>query len=311
MSFKLFTVFTPTHNRAHLLKRLYHSLLKQTEKDFKWLVIDDGSCDDTKEVITGFINEGIIDIEYHFIEKGFLYKAMKKSAELAESKYIIRIDDDDELTENCLEVFKSEWDKIESEGIDDIGEIRALSILDDGMICGNYQPQIGQSPIDTNYIERHLNNKARLENIACRKVSIWKQLFYDDDKWLFEKVNFVLDTIYWYRLSRLCRSRYIFVGLRIYHETMGSLVKTFNKLTIQNLYNIVFSNYILLNDNTDLFWKNPLYFIKILYKYAIYGFRLNLDYCKLFKTLKSNWLRILFVLFTPIFYMKSRNIKLS
>ena len=48
---ELVTIFTPTYNRAHLLPRLYDSLKKQTKKDFVWLVVDDGSVDDTQKLI--------------------------------------------------------------------------------------------------------------------------------------------------------------------------------------------------------------------------------------------------------------------
>ena len=50
----LITVFTPTYNRAHLLPRLYESLYKQTFKDFEWLIVDDGSTDETREVVENF-----------------------------------------------------------------------------------------------------------------------------------------------------------------------------------------------------------------------------------------------------------------
>ena len=50
----LITVFTPTYNRAHLLPRLYESLCKQTFKDFEWVIVDDGSTDETRKVIENF-----------------------------------------------------------------------------------------------------------------------------------------------------------------------------------------------------------------------------------------------------------------
>ena len=55
---KTLTVFTPTYNRAHTLPRLYQSLCSQTSQDFDWLVIDDGSTDETKELIGGFSDLG-------------------------------------------------------------------------------------------------------------------------------------------------------------------------------------------------------------------------------------------------------------
>ena len=61
---KTLTVFTPAYNRAHTIGRTYKSLCQQTCKDFKWLVVDDGSTDNTKELIKGWIAEGIIEIDY-------------------------------------------------------------------------------------------------------------------------------------------------------------------------------------------------------------------------------------------------------
>jgi glycosyltransferase involved in cell wall biosynthesis len=60
----LLTVFTPTYNRAKLLKRLYDSLCVQTFADFEWLIVDDGSADNTEEIVNGFIAENKIDIRY-------------------------------------------------------------------------------------------------------------------------------------------------------------------------------------------------------------------------------------------------------
>ena len=69
---KTLTVFTPTYNRAHTLTRTYHSLCRQTSKDFEWLIIDDGSTDNTHELIQEFIDEDIIPIRYIYKENGGL-----------------------------------------------------------------------------------------------------------------------------------------------------------------------------------------------------------------------------------------------
>ena len=70
---KTLTIFTPTYNRVHTLTRTYDSLCRQTCKDFEWLVIDDGSTDNTYELIRGFIEEAIIPIRYIYKENGGLF----------------------------------------------------------------------------------------------------------------------------------------------------------------------------------------------------------------------------------------------
>lgn len=308
----LFTVFTPTHNRAHLIHTLYESLKRQTFKDFVWLVVDDGSHDNTKEVIENFQKENILDIKYHFIPNGFLYLAEKYSASVIDSEYIIRVDDDDELTDNCLEIFKCEFGKIEKEGITDIGEIRALSILDDGTIAGNYQPTLNQAPIDTTYIERHLNTTTQLENIECRKVEIWKQLFSEDDhkKWLFEKINHISDSLFWCRLSKLCRTRYIFIALRKYHNTQVSLTHNLPKRTKQNVYNTVFSRYMYLNEMQDYYIKYPRHFFKILCSYAIFGFALRLNFFDMLYAIENTMCKVFFVVISPLCWLYSFKYKI-
>ena len=62
---KFITVFTPTYNRAGLLHRVYDSLIRQTNQQFKWLIIDDGSTDGTREVVDRFIQDGKVEISYH------------------------------------------------------------------------------------------------------------------------------------------------------------------------------------------------------------------------------------------------------
>ena len=58
------TIITPTYNRADLLPRLYESLVRQTDKDFEWLVVDDGSTDKTEELIQQYCQTGAVGITY-------------------------------------------------------------------------------------------------------------------------------------------------------------------------------------------------------------------------------------------------------
>ena len=60
----MITVFTPTFNRAYALPKLYESLCYQTSNQFEWVIVDDGSTDNTKEIVSNWINEGKIDIRY-------------------------------------------------------------------------------------------------------------------------------------------------------------------------------------------------------------------------------------------------------
>ncbi|MBR6485619.1 MAG: glycosyltransferase family 2 protein [Lachnospiraceae bacterium] len=97
------TVFTPTYNRAHLLKRAYESLKNQTVKDFNWLIVDDGSTDDTKAVVDGFISEGIIPVEYHYVENGGKMRAHNRGVEHCKTEWFLCLDSDDMLVKDAVE----------------------------------------------------------------------------------------------------------------------------------------------------------------------------------------------------------------
>lgn len=99
-----FTVFTPTYNRAYILHKLYESLLKQTKKDFEWLIVDDGSTDNTESLVQKWIKESTLNIRYYKQENQGKHIAINKALELTKGEYLITVDSDDYIEDNCIEV---------------------------------------------------------------------------------------------------------------------------------------------------------------------------------------------------------------
>jgi len=102
---KSLTIFTPTFNRAYILPELYNDLLNQTNKDFTWLVIDDGSHDNTEELAQKWKKDSKINIEFFKQANGGKYTAINKSLELCSTGYYAIIDSDDRVTKNFVQVF--------------------------------------------------------------------------------------------------------------------------------------------------------------------------------------------------------------
>jgi glycosyltransferase involved in cell wall biosynthesis len=103
---KSITVFTPTYNRAYCLHQVYDSLCRQTSKDFKWLLIDDGSTDHTKQLIETWINLGEIEIQYHNKTNGGMHTGHNAAYKLIETPFNVCIDSDDFLTDNAIEIIQ-------------------------------------------------------------------------------------------------------------------------------------------------------------------------------------------------------------
>ena len=115
MDKRTITVFTPTYNRAHTLWRTYESLCRQTCKDFEWLVIDDGSTDNTEELVRGWIAENRIPIRYIHKKNGGLYTGYNAAFLNIETELSVCVDSDDFMPDNAIQLILDYWHKNGSE----------------------------------------------------------------------------------------------------------------------------------------------------------------------------------------------------
>ena len=104
------TVFTPTYNRAYIINNLYQSLKRQTYQDFEWVVIDDGSTDETESLFSRFQNDDKkFNIKYKKVENAGKHRAINKGLSMAEGELFYIVDSDDYLTDDALEtIMKTE-----------------------------------------------------------------------------------------------------------------------------------------------------------------------------------------------------------
>lgn len=106
---KLLTIFTPTYNRANTLVRLYDSLLAQTSDDFIWLIVDDGSTDNTEEIVKSWIVDNIIKIQYFKQSNQGKSMAHNKGVDLTKTELFVCVDSDDYLDVNAVEDIILKW----------------------------------------------------------------------------------------------------------------------------------------------------------------------------------------------------------
>ena len=98
------TVCTPTYNRAYILGDLYHSLQRQTCMDFEWLIVDDGSADDTKALVASWQGEeNPFPIRYVYQENGGKCRAINRGLKEADGRLFFTVDSDDYLTDDAIE----------------------------------------------------------------------------------------------------------------------------------------------------------------------------------------------------------------
>jgi len=105
----VYTVFTPTFNRAHTLHRVFDSLVAQTYRDFEWIVIDDGSTDDTQSLIKLWQQQADFPIHYHYQVNSGKHIAYNYAVKLAHGELFLVIDSDDGFVVNALESMLYWW----------------------------------------------------------------------------------------------------------------------------------------------------------------------------------------------------------
>lgn len=137
---KTLTIFTPAYNRAELLKRCYESLKRQSLKDFVWIIVDDGSTDNTAEVVKSWIkSETDFDIKYYYKENGGLHTTYNLAIEKAETELSVCIDSDDYMPDNAVELIIDFWKK---HGSSEYAGITGLDFnAKDGTNIGGYYPE--------------------------------------------------------------------------------------------------------------------------------------------------------------------------
>lgn len=180
------TVFTATYNRANLLKRVYKSLTVQSYTDFEWLIIDDGSTDETQQVVSEFLSEEKVLINYFKKENGGKHSAWNFGLERARGEFFLILDDDDVLPPLSLERFGSHYEKIKE--IPKVAGITALCADFSGKIIGDKFPQNGM--VGRPQFIYH-ENKIYGDKCGGYKLNILREFpfpIFDGEKFLTEAI---------------------------------------------------------------------------------------------------------------------------
>lgn len=136
---KTITVFTPTYNRAYCLHKCYESLMGQSNQDFVWLIIDDGSSDNTKELVSSWIEDAKIDIIYHYQDNLGMHGGHNAAYKLINTTLNICIDSDDYMADDAINKILVAWDKIKDKS--NYAGLIGLDAVESGEIIGNKIPE--------------------------------------------------------------------------------------------------------------------------------------------------------------------------
>ena len=187
------TVFTPTYNRAYILEKCFESLKNQTCLDFEWIVVDDGSTDNTAELVKAFVSSAPFPVHYIYQENSGKHIAHNTAAKFAGGELFLCLDSDDLLTPDAVEVSKEFWQcfgKTEYTGI-----LAKRGAIDTGKpICGTWDDSLKSSKMydlthkhnfsgDTALLFRtEVLKKVSFKCFKNEKFLTENNLYYDIDK---------------------------------------------------------------------------------------------------------------------------------
>ncbi|NJL11459.1 MAG: glycosyltransferase family 2 protein [Calothrix sp. SM1_7_51] len=208
----IFTVFTPTYNRASTLCRVYDSLQAQTYRNFEWLIVDDGSTDYTRDLVKQWERGGQFSINYIWQKNQGKHIAFNRGVKEAKGELFLTIDSDDGCVPEALERFQYHWYSIPEEERDNFSAVTALCINQSGKLVGNEFPL---NIIDSNSIEIRTKHRVSGEKWGFQKTDVLKICPFPE----FPGEKFITEDIVWNRISLLnLKTRFINERLRIYYE---------------------------------------------------------------------------------------------
>ena len=188
----LLTIFTPTYNRAYILSNLYKSLLDQTCKDFEWLIIDDGSVDDTKKLVDVFILEAKLDIKYIKTLNAGKHIAINKGVVEAKGELFFIVDSDDDLPQNSVYDILSKYKKIQADK--NIAGLIGRRGNKNNTVIGN---KGDYTELVTNAIEFRYSYKIAGDMAEVVKTEVLKKYKFPK----FENEKFCPESLIWNRIA--------------------------------------------------------------------------------------------------------------
>lgn len=213
-----FTVLTPTFNRAHTLGRAYQSLVRQTFRDFEWIVIDDGSTDGTAELVEALQAAASFPIIYARQENRGKGEAVNHGVGLARGELTAVLDSDDACTPHALERFHAHWTSLPPDERSRFAGLTALCMDESGRIVGDSFPA---DVFDSDGLEMQYRFRAHGgEKWMVHRTEVLRQFPFPPRP--PGSRSYIPETLVWDEVARRYRCRYVNEPLRIYHCSSGS-----------------------------------------------------------------------------------------
>lgn len=281
------TILTPAYNRSHTLYKLYESLEKQSYKEFEWVIVDDGSTDDTKDYIETLINKcNSFKIKYIYKSNGGKHTAINEGIKTISTPLTFIVDSDDFLTEDAVETIHEKWRIYEN--VPEIGSIWFLQSDTNDKLVGD---EFSDNEFISTYTEVIINKEIKGDKRAVYLTKARKEFPFP----VFENEKFVGESTIHKRIGD--RYKCVFVNKVIYKGDYlhDGLSKAGRKMRIKNPLGGMVNSKEFLTNGISINIR-----IKKMILYITYGYFAKI---KVSKIIKESGDTILATICTPLSYL--------
>lgn len=287
------TILTPAYNRGNLLEKLYKSLCAQESKDFEWLIVDDGSIDDTYERVERMKRIANFPIFYYKKENGGKHTALNYAYQFIKTPLTFIVDSDDSLTEDAIACVNAIYEKYKDEN-----DLCGFSFLR-GKPNGGYLSTSGvpQEGMKESYVECRINR-----GIGGDMAEVWythclKEYPFPE----FQGEKFLGEDIVWVRMSEKYKMRFFNRVIYISDYLEDGLTNNRRKHNIKSPNGCVARAEAFLDSDACMKIK-----IKSMLQYQIYGKFAKKSRKKLYKDISNKVLYIVCIIPAVLIYYKWR-----
>lgn len=289
-----FTVFTPVYNREDTIHRVFECLEKQTFTDFEFLIINDGSQDNSHEEIKRLISKSNLKIQY-INNKINRHKmaCIVEAVSVAKGEFFLTLDSDDACVENALEIFLKRYNSIPKDIQSNISGVTSLCIDQDGNLVGE---MFKEDPIYSSTFENRLKNENLSEKWGFTKTDVLKSIQVNPE--IFSK-GCIPEGVLWNLISKQhFKTMYTNDVLRIYYLDASNRLS--DEQHESNAFGMAVFSLCLLNwFYKDFFWKNPKIFLARMFALLRSANYLNYKRQDYINAMNDNSLKFIFTMCWP------------
>ncbi|MGV4414994.1 glycosyltransferase family A protein [Chryseobacterium sp. T1] len=262
------TIVTPSYNRAHTLQRVYDSLKNQTFKDFKWIIMDDGSTDNTKEIVASFQAESLLDIDYFWNENQHKFVTVFEGVKKITSAYFMVVDSDDSYPANALETLYNEVEKIPNQS--EFISVMGLSQSEQGAIVGDPYPN---NSFDGSIFDMRYKYKVRGDKFGIFITATYQGLLKDFDYSQYKGKGYIPQAVFFNTYdARGVKTRFVNKIVRNYHLDEADQNSVSNtRWTGKNTFGLMEGHLSFLNSYGTKLLSYPKALIRNMIGYQIYS----------------------------------------